>query len=172
MAKRTEPIFTIKFNKGLADRHRLPFSHVINVLEEVRRMISAVGREIQRESGWDQPTGDFGLELVAGRGGVVFKKGSVEANVAITADVQNGVLATQRVLGMVGKLSKPNASASVFAQDQVTHKVVRNLERIARIQEVDKTGSIAESVGRKFGDDWISPLTTAVRQRRGHVAIA
>ena len=67
------PVFTIKLQKGLAERQRLPLADVISVLEEVRQMIADVGREIQRDLGIEKPTGDFGLELLAGAQGIVLE---------------------------------------------------------------------------------------------------
>ena len=40
-------IFTLKFEKGLADRNRLPLEQVIKILQEFRQMIIEAGREIR-----------------------------------------------------------------------------------------------------------------------------
>ena len=109
MSKKTPaidcPVFTIKLQKGLADRQRLPLADVIAVLEEVRQMIADMGREIQRDRGIEKPTGDFGLELLAGPRGILFKSGSVQAHVAITSNIDTGILAAQRVVTTVDSLS-------------------------------------------------------------------
>ena len=60
-------LFTIIFRKGLADRKRLPLAHVIRTLQEVDELIREVGRQVQKERGIENPTGDFGIELLAGR---------------------------------------------------------------------------------------------------------
>jgi hypothetical protein len=102
----SDPIFIMKFDHGLADRHRLPLAHVLSVLNEVRQMNVSVGKDVQRRRGIPEPSGDFGLELLAGRDGVVFKKGSVQAQVALTRDVNNGVFAADSVLSIVQKLGR------------------------------------------------------------------
>jgi len=100
------PVFTIKLQKGLADRKRLPLSDVLTILEEVRQMIADVGREMQRDRGMERPTGDFGLELLAGTNGILFKPGSVQAQVAITTHIEIGTSATQRVVSTIDALSR------------------------------------------------------------------
>src|SRR6185436_13497188 len=90
---------------GLADRNRLPVGQVISVLSETRQMIEDVGREIQKERGVDGPI-DFGLELLAESTGVVFKKGSLLARIAITNNIEIGLIATQRLLDTVYSLNQ------------------------------------------------------------------
>jgi hypothetical protein len=149
-----DPVFIVKFERGLAERHRLPLAHVLSVLEEVRQMIASVGKDIQRRQGITDPTGDFGLEILAGRDGIVFKKGSLQAQIAITRDVQNGMIAANSVLSTVKKLSaaKRPEGAALKLEDPVEQKVVRHLDRIARIQSSDKT-ELRLSVKRANGID-------------------
>jgi hypothetical protein len=136
-----DPIFIVKFERGLADRHRLPLTHVLSVLDEVRQMIASVGKDLQRRDGIPDPTGDFGLELLAGRDGVVFKKGSLQARIAFTRDVERGMLAADSVLNTVQKLSRTRTpeSATLNISDPLEHKIVRYLERIGRAQKNDRT---------------------------------
>jgi hypothetical protein len=135
-----EPIFVVKFERGLADRHRLPLAHVLSVLEEVRQMIASVGRDIQKLHGIENPSGDFGLEILAGRDGLVLKKGSIQAQIAITRDVEHGMLAADSVLSAVQKLSRVRQpQAALQLRDPLEHKIVRYLDRIAKIQSVDQT---------------------------------
>lgn len=140
MAKKVPPIdspvFTIKLQKGLADRQRLPLADVISVLEEVRQMIADVGREIQHDLGMEKPTGDFGLELLAGPHGIVFRPGSIEAQVAITSNIDTGVLAAKRVVSTVDYLAKKQPASVATDADR---SVVRRLNRINKIRERDKT---------------------------------
>lgn len=139
MSKKTPaidcPVFTIKLQKGLADRQRLPLADVIAVLEEVRQMIADMGREIQRDRGIEKPTGDFGLELLAGPRGILFKSGSVQAHVAITSNIDTGILAAQRVVTTVDSLSKKKPAIATDAD----RNVVRRLNRINKIRDRDKT---------------------------------
>ncbi|MGI8988086.1 MAG: hypothetical protein ACR2I2_00710 [Bryobacteraceae bacterium] len=128
----TDPIITVKIQKGLADRYRLPLADVIAVLQEVRHMMAEVGREIQREQGFENPTGDFGLELIAGTDGIAFRKGSIQAKIAVTRDISNGLLAASRVLDTVDTLDRKNRPQ--ITSDRVDASVVRRLERIAKIQ--------------------------------------
>ena len=139
MARKTlpidSPVFTIQLQKGLADRKRLPFADVISVLEEVRQMVADIGREIQRDLGIEKPTGDFGLELLAGPSGVVFHPGSVQVHVAITSNIDQGIQAAQRVVSTVNSLAKKHPIVTTEAE----RNVVRRLNRINKIRERDKT---------------------------------
>jgi hypothetical protein len=130
------PIFIVRLEKGLADRQRLPLQHVIAVLEEVRQMICEAGREVQRDKGFERPSGDFGLELVAGSRGVLFQPGSVQAHIAITQDVQSGVLAAERVISLVTRLGERDLHE---LDDPTERQIVRRLNRIAKFQRTDKT---------------------------------
>jgi len=130
------PVFTIKLQKGLAERQRLPLADVISVLEEVRQMIADVGREIQRDLGIEKPTGDFGLELLAGPHGILFRPGSIEAQLAITSNIDTGVLAAKRVVSTVDALAKKQPNSVATDADR---SVVRRLNRINKSRERDKT---------------------------------
>lgn len=130
------PVFTIKLQKGLAERQRLPLADVISVLEEVRQMIADVGREIQRDLGIEKPTGDFGLELLAGPHGILFRPGSIEAQLAITSNIDTGVIAVRRVVSTVDSLSKKQPASVATDADR---SVVRRLNRINKSRERDKT---------------------------------
>jgi len=136
--KQTDPILTIKLSGGLADRNRLPLAHVLRVLEEVREMMVDVGKDIQRQHGFSKPTGDFGLEIVANAKGLAFGKGSVEAPIAITSDVQNGILAAREILQTVHRLNSGTHATNAIP-DGFNPKIVRRLNRLAKIQETDKT---------------------------------
>jgi len=129
------PVFVIRLEKGLADRQRLPLAHVISVLEEVRQMIIEAGREIQRDLGAERPIGDFGLELLAGPGGIVFRPGSVEAQIAITSNVDAGILAARHVIRTVDSLAKKKPAVNTEAD----RNIVRRLNRVNRTRETDKT---------------------------------
>jgi hypothetical protein len=129
------PVFTVQLQKGLADRKRLPLGDVITVLEEVRQMVADIGREIQRDLGIEKPTGDFGLELLAGRDGILFAPGSVQAHIAITSNIDTGVLAAQRVVSTINSLSNKETTIATDAE----RNVVRRLNRINKIRERDKT---------------------------------
>jgi hypothetical protein len=130
------PVLTVQLQHGLANRQRLPLGDVISVLEEVRLMVMDIGREIQRDSGIENPTADFGLELLAGAGGFLFSPGSVQAHIAITSNTDSGVLAVQRVLSTVNALAEKKP---VAVTTEAERNVVRRLNRINRVQERDKT---------------------------------
>lgn len=130
-----DPVLIVKLQKGLADRQRLPLDHVIRVLEEVRQMVADAGREIQRDMGIDKATAEFGLELLAGADGVVFRKGSIQAQVAITSNVETGVLAATRIVETIDSLGKKKYEPA----GDTDRTILRRLNRIARIQETDKT---------------------------------
>jgi hypothetical protein len=140
MAKQSDPVFTIKLQKGLADRHRLPVGQVVSVLSEMRQMIEDVGRQIQKDKGIDGPM-DFGLELLADSSGAAFRAGSLQARIAITNNIEIGLLAAQRVLDTVYGLNraqrKPVASAPQL-QDAVQARIVSGLGRIAYVHDRSK----------------------------------
>jgi hypothetical protein len=129
------PVLTIQLQQGLANRQRLPLDDVISVLQEVRLMILDIGRDIQRDMGIEKPTADFGLELLAGPEGILFSPGSVQANVAITSNIDNGVLAAQRVVSTINALANKQAVITTDSE----RNVVRRLNRINRMQQRDKT---------------------------------
>ena len=129
------PVLTVQLQQGLANRQRLPLGDVISVLEEVRLMILDIGRDIQRDMGIEKPTADFGLELLTGAEGVLFSPGSVQANIAITSNIDTGVLAAQRVVSTINALANKQAVITT----ESGRNVVRRLNRINRVQERDKT---------------------------------
>jgi hypothetical protein len=128
-------VFTVQLKQGLADRQRLPLADVLSVLEEVRLMIVDVGREIQRDLGIEKPAADFGLELLAGPEGVLFSPGSVQAHIAITSNIDTGVIAAKRVLSTVNSLAEKKPVVTTDAE----RNVVRRLNRINKVRERDKT---------------------------------
>lgn len=138
--KSPHPIFTIRFTEGLATRNRLPLDHVIRVLTEIKGMIESVGKQIQREQGSEQPSGDFGLELIGG-----FQKGSVKAALAITKDVEAGERAAGQVLDTVTRLSssppraKPRAVPTIIPAANYDPRLMSRLGNISKVQEIDKT---------------------------------
>ena len=129
------PTFIVKLEKGLADRMRLPIDHVLRVLEEVRQMIADAGREIQTDMGMDKPTADFGLELLAGPQGMLFRPGSVQAQMAITNNIQIGILAAKRVVDTIESLAK----RKYIVTSEADRSIVRRLNRINRVRQIDKT---------------------------------
>lgn len=133
-----DPLLTVKLTKGLAERQRLSLAHVINVLDEIRQMICETGRKIQEQQGMVRPSGDFGLELLAGAGGVAFHPGSIEANIAFTQNINTGVLAAQEVVRTIELLDTEEAPGA-DPHKNIDMRIVRRLGRIARIQRVDKT---------------------------------
>ena len=128
------PVLVIKLQKGLAERKMLPLDHVIRVLEEVRQMVFDAGREIQRDTGIDNPDIEFGLELLAGNHGLLFKAGSVEAHVAITANTQTGVLAAHKIVDTIESLAHKKYTPATEGD----RSIVRRLNRVAKIQQTDK----------------------------------
>lgn len=154
-----DPIFTIKLAKGLADRQRLPLAHVLSILDEVRQLITDVGRDIQAQKGVEGYSGDFGLELIAGESGMAFLPGSVQAQIAITQNVQTGILAAKQVVRTVEHLEAEDLPG-IGPDQTIDPKIVLRLNRIARIQRRDKTelhlaispGGKAAPLEAKFGD--------------------
>lgn len=131
-----EPILTIKLTKGLADRNRLPLAHVLSVLEEFRQMLAETGRKMQRERGSPDQTGDFGLEVLA-TSGMLLKRGSMEAPLALTSNIQTGVLAAQEVIRTLDMLEREDGMPDPSVP--LDPSLIRRVARLARIQKTDKT---------------------------------
>jgi hypothetical protein len=131
-----DPIITVRLSKGLADRHRLSLADVLSVLDELRQMIAEAGRRIQRERGATVPSGDFGLEVIAAGDASIFRKGSVEMPIAITANIQIGLLATEEVIRTFGVLESEHG---VPEPDRTLDQaLLRRISRVARVQRRDR----------------------------------
>ncbi len=165
MARTEETIFTVKLQKGLAERRRLPLAHVISVLDELRQLISEIGKDLQRRRGTVKATGDFGLELIAGEKGIAFKPGSVQANIAVTERPATGYKAIQSIIETIELLDRedfPEASAD----KQIDRRVIRHLSRIGKIQKRDHTemqlsvvrADRAKSLSARFGSNAIAAV--------------
>lgn len=128
-------LFTIIFRKGLADRKRLPMAHVIRTLQEVDELIREVGRQVQKERGIENPTGDFGIELLAGRSGMVFRPGSLQAEAAVTRDIESAEIAVMRVMATADLLEKKQPGSIEPAHALI----IRRFARISGFQREDKT---------------------------------
>jgi hypothetical protein len=135
MRKPNETIFSIIFKKGMADRNRLPLSHVLATLREIDSMIREVGIKVQREKGVEKPDGDFGIELLAGRVGLAFQKGSIKSASAITKDIENGTETLKRIIETTDIVEKKRT----ISLDGYRAPVVRGLAVIGRVQEDDRT---------------------------------
>jgi hypothetical protein len=130
----TETTFKVSLSKGMATRYRLPLPHVIKVLTELYDAVRDAGRAVQRERGSQIADGDFGIELLATGEGIVFQKGSVTAEAAITRDVHNGAEAVRRVMHTMSTLERKRP-ASIGQGEENT---VRRLSLIADIQKKDR----------------------------------
>jgi hypothetical protein len=135
MRKTEEIIFYVIFRKGIADKNRLPLTHVISTLREIDFMIREVGKKVQQESGVENPDGDFGVQLLAGSTGIAFGKGSVKAASAITRDIKNGTETLTRIIQTTNVIEKRKP----ISIDDYRAPVVRRLANISDIQVEDKT---------------------------------
>jgi hypothetical protein len=129
------PIFSIVFKRGLANRNRLPLAHVIATLREIEAMIREVGQRVQTANGVESADGDFGIELLATADGIAFKKGSVLAEAVITRDIRNGVETLGKIIDVTDSVEKK----TVRSVDQYEEPVLRRLSKISGYQERDKT---------------------------------
>lgn len=136
MAKTSDPaVFTIVFAKGQAARNRLSMSHVVQVLRELDYMIRDIGARLQREQGQDNPTGDFGIELLTGQGGLAFLKGSVKAKAVPTRDIETAVKAFEHVIRTTNIIEKKGP----VSVDQYDVPIYRRFATITKVQEKDRT---------------------------------
>jgi len=99
-------------------------------------MVADAGRRIQRERGAPDQSGDFGLEILAGDSGLLLKRGSVQAPIAITNNVQTGILAAQEVIRVLGFLEQEDGVPDPNVPLDST--LIRRVARVARIQKADK----------------------------------
>jgi hypothetical protein len=164
MAKSDETLFTVKLEKGLADRKRLPLAHVLSVLDELRQLIIEIGKEAQLRGGMATPMGDFGLELIAGEKGIAFKGGSVQAHIAVTERPGTGFKVIQSVLKTIDRLETEDFLEAGHAQ-QMDRRVIRRLSRIADIQKRDHTEMLlsvvrpkAKTLTARFGSNAIAAV--------------
>ena len=159
-----DPVITLRLHGGLADRQRLPLAHVLTVLEEFRQMVADVGRKIQREHGMSNPTGDFGLEILAGEDGSLLKPGSVQAPLAITNNSKIGVLAALEICRVFDVLESDNGFPD--QNQEFDRSLLRRVARLAKIQRADKLElevslqrpGIAEPMKATFGNAGISSV--------------
>ncbi len=136
MAKKIDSaVFSIVFKKGKANQNRLPLSHVLSTLREIEAMIREVGQRVQQANGVDAPDGDFGIELLANKSGIAFKKGSVAAEAVLTRDVKNGLETIGKIMDLTDSVEKK----AVRSVDQNGESVLRRLTAISKYQERDKT---------------------------------
>ena len=129
------PVFSIVFSKGSADKHRLPLVHVLDSLSEIAKMIREVGIQVQRANGVENPDGDFGIELLAGEKGGAFYASSVKAQAAVTRDVKNGMETISRIFAVTDTVEKKK----VQSVDKFGEPILRRLVAVGKIQEKDNT---------------------------------
>ena len=134
-SKTDSVIFSIVFKKGKAQKNRLPLNHVIATLQQVDQMIREVGRQIQRDAGVENPDGDFGIELLAGKSGIAFHKGSISTSSALTRDVRHGIAAISKIIQTTDVVEKKRP----LSLDEYGEHVLRRLPKVSEIQEKDGT---------------------------------
>ncbi len=125
----------VVFHKGMADTHRLPIDQVIRTLQELQDLVREIGKRVQLQNGVDEPDGDFGLQLLGGRTGLLLKRGSLRAEAVATRDVVNARKTFAQITGnILGYTKKPIQSESF--EDSL---VARRLLRISDLQKDTKT---------------------------------
>jgi hypothetical protein len=129
------PTFSIVFKKGKANQNRLPLGHVLSTLREIDAMIREVGKRVQQTNGMEAADGDFGIELLANKDGIAFKKGSVAAEAVLTKDLKNGLETIGKIIDLTDSVEKK----AVRSVDQNGEAVLRRLTTISKFQERDKT---------------------------------
>jgi len=128
---------SIALKKGVATRNRIPLDHMIATLRGMQNMIREVGRKIQRDAG-EEPTGDFGIDLVAGETGILFRKGSLYTAAEPTKNIERAIQTFQTIVDTTDLLQKKTAKQPLAVSDY-GEEVLRRLPKIAEIQEKDKT---------------------------------
>lgn len=136
MASKDNVVFSIVFKKGRAEKNRLPLEDVIATLQQIQQMIRDCGRQIQRDAGIENPDGDFGIELLAGKSGLIFQKGSLETAAAITNDIPNGILAINTLIDTTDLLEKRKRE---IVTPDYAEPILRRLPRVSEIQRENRT---------------------------------
>jgi hypothetical protein len=108
--KHKGPILTVRVKDRLATRNRLPSDHVLRVLSEIKGMLGDAGRKAALSEGVIEP--DLGIDLLTG-----FRKGSVQADLAITGHTEIGTLAAVQILGKVQLLRPAPRTKPFYALD-------------------------------------------------------
>jgi hypothetical protein len=137
MATSRKLTFSVVFKKGLANRNRLPLDHVITTLQQIQHMIREVGRKIQRDAG-EEPTGDFGIELLAGGTGLAFQKGSLQTDAVVTKNFEMAIPTLNTIIHTTDLLQRKREKDTLAISDY-GEEVLRRLPKIAAIQAEDKT---------------------------------
>lgn len=132
-------IFSIVFKKGAADNHRLPLAHVISTLQYIDQIVRDVGRQIQRNAGVENPDGDFGIELLAGRSGIAFRKGSLAAQATVTRNIEYGVQAITTLIDTTEVIERNKPKKQPIFVSEYSERILRRLPKISEIQEQDNT---------------------------------
>lgn len=132
-------IFSIIFKKGLANNHRLPLTHVINTLRYIDQIVRDVGRQIQRDAGVEKADGDFGIELLAGRGGIAFRKGSLETQATVTRSIPYGIQAITNLIETTEIIESNRPKKPPMFVSEYSERILRSLPKISEIQEQDNT---------------------------------
>ena len=137
MPKRNDEsvIFSVVFKKGQADKNRLPLGLLLSTLRQIEYLVQEVGRQVQREAGVQKPDGDFGIELVAGRNSLAFRRGSVGTQYILTHDVQHGIQTIGSIIDTTAKLTKRRANF----MGQYDEQILRRLPRLSELQQKAKT---------------------------------
>ena len=136
MASKDNVVFSIVFKKGMAEKNRLPLEDVIATLRQIQEMIRECGRQIQRDAGIENPDGDFGIELLAGRSGLIFQKGSLKTAAALTQDIPHGILAINTLIDTTDLLEKRQKN---IVTPDYAEPILRRLPRISEIQRENRT---------------------------------
>jgi len=139
MASKDSVVFSIVFKKGRAEKNRLPLEDVIATLQQIQQMIRDCGRQIQRDAGIENPDGDFGIELLAGRTGLMFRKGSLKTAAALTQDIPHGILAINTLIDTTDVLERRPKNQKNIVTPDYAEPILRRLPRISEIQRENGT---------------------------------
>jgi hypothetical protein len=135
--KPQEAIFTVTLRHGLADRHRLPLAEAIKLLNEIKLLITDAGKEVERAHGVPDPTGDFGLEILASSSGNMFGRGSVRATVAMTKNIDFAAETVAHLLATLQDLNRPNKKPPERVS-RIEAAVISRLDRLAFLSQATK----------------------------------
>jgi hypothetical protein len=133
---KTEPVFTVTLDKGMASRHRLPLADVIRFLSDLKNLVIETGKAIERENGVLDPSGDYGLEVLADGNGRFLAKSSVRTSIAITRNIEAGSRAVAVVLSTLRSLNAAKDTPRKETPLQAT--VIYRLDKLAFINTQNK----------------------------------
>lgn len=126
------PLLQIRLHKGLAERHRLPLTLLVRILEESGLLLASFAKKIAGD-----PNIDLQLEIVAGPAGSTFQPGSLLTQLCSPTHPQLAAQAMGQTIQFLHDIER--ATSDRLVGDLFHGDVLRRLYRIGLQQEKAKS---------------------------------